>query len=404
MSRFAAAAVVVLLSAAGCNSGGSNVAAVPDEPANPWYDVAVTGDARDVESAADADPNVRGRRGRTPLIEAIWAGKPAAVAALLDYGADPNLSDARSQTPLQYAARAREDRVGIAEQLLESGADVNAPGSRYPTPLYYAAEGGRAEMAELLLSYDADPTLADRKGRTPLDVARIKGRGEVVRLLKDAQGSGGVRWPARGRAGLSPPALSSVRARSRIASTTRRSVSAGSAAGGIGGPKATAYRVRRRGSQLVARPYRGPPRTTAGMTGTPASLAIRPSPGRMPPPRRTESPPRRIPPSGKRPTTRPRRRRSRRVRTVAGSGRRRSRGKAFIDPYSHAVNGRAKTSVMLTKSIARRQCSISSGTSYGLSWLLASRYAPCRSVWPAPRTVARPLVQKAGAPIHQTAR
>ena len=177
-------AVVALLAVAGCTGGGSNVADAPEDAASPWYAAAASGDAGDARQAiwVGADPDVRGRRGRTPLIEAIWAGHDDATAAMLEAGADPNLTDSRGQFPLQYAARG--DRTAIARDLLDAGADVDALGSPYPSPLYYAALGGDADLVALLLDAGADPTLKDSRGRLPLDVARAKNRGEAVRVLQ----------------------------------------------------------------------------------------------------------------------------------------------------------------------------------------------------------------------------
>lgn len=177
-----------LITASGCASDAA-VADVPNEPSSLWYDAAFTGNPSDIQAAVDANanPNVRGAKGRTPLIEAIWAGKVETVAGLLDFGADPNLSDTKSETPLQYAARANEDRVEIAQILLEAGADPDARDSRYSPPLVTASTGGRVEIVKVLLAYGADLYATDKRGRTALDVARAKARGDVITVLKDAE-------------------------------------------------------------------------------------------------------------------------------------------------------------------------------------------------------------------------
>jgi len=124
--------------------------------------------------------------------------------------------------------------------------------------------------------------------------------------------------------------------------------------------------VCRSGSQLAKREYRFDPTTTAGTIGTPASRAIRATPGRNLAPCTTDSASARIRPSGNIATARPRSSRSKIIRTVAGSRRLRSSGKAFMCEKNHATSPFWKTSVMLTKSSRRGVCRISSGTSYGL--------------------------------------
>ena len=102
--------------------------------------------------------------------------------------------------------------------------------------------------------------------------------------------------------------------------------------GQIGSPYITPYRTRRSGSQLPTRIYATLFTTTHGTIGTPAIFAILPTPRRNFPPRTTDSPPARIPPSGNIATTRPRESLSSTTRTVAGSARDRSSGNAFSDP------------------------------------------------------------------------
>ncbi len=178
----------------GCTPA-ANVEPAPNEPENPWFDVALTGSVDDAEYAANADPNVRGGKGRTPLIEATWQGKPQAVDLLLANGANPNLSDLKGQTPLQYATKNYNDRTEVIDMLLAAGADPDATGSPYEPPLCLAAGNGRVDDVELLLAAGASLDATDRKGRDAMTYARNKGRGEVLSVLKEAEMS---RRPAPG--------------------------------------------------------------------------------------------------------------------------------------------------------------------------------------------------------------
>ena len=174
---------------AGCTSA-ENVAGAPNQPDNPWFDVAITGSPDDASYAANANPNVRGARGRTPLIEATWQGKAGAVDLLLSNDADPNLTDSSGQTPLQYATRNNNDRTEIVDMLLAAGADPDAAGSPYPPPLCHAASHGRVDQLDMLLAAGADLNAADRKGRDAAWYARRYSEGEALRFLKNAELAG----------------------------------------------------------------------------------------------------------------------------------------------------------------------------------------------------------------------
>jgi ankyrin repeat protein len=160
------------------------------------------------------DPNVRDRRGRTPLHYAIMLDGP--LRLLLDHGADPNARDKEGKTPLHYAV-ARRDRYGVkllleygaevdgelaealrltplhlaalrgdageVERLLNSGADPNAKDVFGRTPLHYAAARNHKAAAELLLKHGADPNAKDENGKTPLDLAVRRCAVDVLELL-----------------------------------------------------------------------------------------------------------------------------------------------------------------------------------------------------------------------------
>ena len=88
------------------------------------------------ELDAGADANARVGAGDTPLHRiAKYSGTPAALDALLDRGADINISVGNSDgdTPLHLAVRFNENPV-MVETLLARGADVNAGNSAGNTP------------------------------------------------------------------------------------------------------------------------------------------------------------------------------------------------------------------------------------------------------------------------------
>ena len=107
------------------------------------------------------------------------------IAALLEHGADPNVTIAPGQdwTALHVAAfMARPDVIRL---LLEHGADPHAKTTwRKWTALHALAEGGSgpgaAESGQLLLDAGIDPKLRDRKRRTAWDLVRARITPELI--------------------------------------------------------------------------------------------------------------------------------------------------------------------------------------------------------------------------------
>jgi uncharacterized protein len=106
-----------------------------------------------------------GRKGveggwRTPLHAAAdwpgyFPGAPAAVALLVDAGADPNddCGGDRPETPLHWAASS--DDVDVAIALIDGGADLEIPGGSIGTPLDNAIGYGCWHVARLLVERGA---------------------------------------------------------------------------------------------------------------------------------------------------------------------------------------------------------------------------------------------------------
>jgi hypothetical protein len=131
--------------------------------------------------AAGADVNARGAFNRRPLHEAVMQSH-AAVALLLEHGADANVSDDDGRTPLHLADSettplliqhkadwlatdksgntalhtAAEDDARMCEQLIQAGLPVDARNNAGLSPLHFAVLNGNRHGIEYLLSRGAD--------------------------------------------------------------------------------------------------------------------------------------------------------------------------------------------------------------------------------------------------------
>jgi len=168
-----------------------------------------------------ANVNARERwRGQTALMWAAARGQPAMVRLLLRYHADPNVrseydthqrqvtAEPRVQarptggfTPLIYAAR--QGCLECAKALVEGGAQIDMTDPDGETPLLMATQNFHFDLAAYLLKKGANPNQWDFWGRTPLwaavdlDTLPYGGRAdhisldnttslEMIRLLLDA--------------------------------------------------------------------------------------------------------------------------------------------------------------------------------------------------------------------------
>ena len=93
--------------------------------------------------------------------------------------------DATGRTTLSWACN-RGDPVAVA-QLLKYGADPNMSDSRGRTPLHWVTQSSNIESMSLLLAHRADTELKDRDGRTPLALCSIICKVDFVKLLLDVK-------------------------------------------------------------------------------------------------------------------------------------------------------------------------------------------------------------------------
>lgn len=123
--------------------------------------------------------------GATPLMRAAKGTDLPVMRALLEGGADPNLTTKSFTTALMFASglRGTQQRgnrgpgapgtqtLEAATLLVEHGADVDAFNNTGTTPLHVAAERGEEELVQLLVRRGAELDVVDRQGKTPLALA-----------------------------------------------------------------------------------------------------------------------------------------------------------------------------------------------------------------------------------------
>jgi ankyrin repeat protein len=116
---------------------------------------------------------------------------------LLQKGADPNLRDARGNTPLILAVQAGQ--VDLVPILIAAKANPNLGNQSGVTPLILATQARNLDMVRQLLAANADPDQADRMaGQSARDYAVNDPRNTAVAKLY-------AETPKRARAAVAGP-------------------------------------------------------------------------------------------------------------------------------------------------------------------------------------------------------
>ena len=115
--------------------------------------------ARDISSGETALHIVTERR------DALW------IKFLANRGANPNIRDKKGVSPLQVAVRLGYTE-GV-EALIEAGADININDTAGETPLIAAVHRRDSALVRLLLEKGANPDRTDNSGRSARDYASL---------------------------------------------------------------------------------------------------------------------------------------------------------------------------------------------------------------------------------------
>jgi hypothetical protein len=104
---------------------------------------------------------------------------------LLQRGADPNIRNKKGITPLQQATSMRF--VEGVEELLKKGANINISDQTGETPLIAAVHAQNVPLVRLLLSKGADPDRNDNSGRSARDYMELQnGNAQMKQEFIDA--------------------------------------------------------------------------------------------------------------------------------------------------------------------------------------------------------------------------
>lgn len=118
------------------------------------------------------------------LIQAVVESKTKLVPTILEYDANPDVSDSLGK-PVLWLAVAKSN-TEIVKALLEAGAEVNIrDAQKGATPLMIAVAAKNAQMVQYLLAARANPNIADAEGLSATSYAILTDQPGVLKLLVD---------------------------------------------------------------------------------------------------------------------------------------------------------------------------------------------------------------------------
>ena len=132
--------------------------------------------------SANADINVKGVEGFTPLRIAAGNGRLELVKYFASKGAEIDTKGNDGATPLEHAAG--KGHLEIVQFLAENGANINHQDKDGDSPLGEAARHGHIDVVNYLLSKGANTTLKNKDGSTAEELAKFAGQPKVEAAIK----------------------------------------------------------------------------------------------------------------------------------------------------------------------------------------------------------------------------
>lgn len=127
-------------------------------------------------------PDVPGRHGNTPLMEACWRGAVDIVEALLAQGVQRDATNGDGNNALWLACVHGD--AGLIRQLVAAGVPIDHLNDNGASCLMYAASAGKPAVVATLLELGANPELRSLDDFTALDMAASV---ECLNLLRRAR-------------------------------------------------------------------------------------------------------------------------------------------------------------------------------------------------------------------------
>ncbi|XP_030843493.1 E3 ubiquitin-protein ligase MIB2 [Strongylocentrotus purpuratus] len=119
--------------------------------------------------------------GKTALHSAAAYGHLEVVQALLESGAEIEITDDDGDTPLHYSVGG--DEPAIAKYLIGKGANINRGNDKGRRAIHEAAVRGFVDCARVLINHGCDVNVQDTEKDTPLHDTIIGSRVDVTELL-----------------------------------------------------------------------------------------------------------------------------------------------------------------------------------------------------------------------------
>jgi uncharacterized protein len=148
------------------------------------FSIARSGTLSEMQLYLKANPNAINevsKEGFTPLILACYNGNIKVAQYLIEIAEDVDYQSPMGTTLMAVTVKGH---TILAQALLQKGANPNLTDEKGTSALMYAVQFRNVELVRLLLQYSADKTLKDSTGKTAFEYAVFSGNEEIINLLK----------------------------------------------------------------------------------------------------------------------------------------------------------------------------------------------------------------------------